>query len=85
MADRGKIGSPKGDAKAGKRGPDSADVKAVAASLSALPGPVDFAGVLAIADSLPVMIAYLDREQRYLFLNRTLAEWLEANMSVSNK
>ncbi|HEU4497984.1 MAG TPA: PAS domain-containing protein, partial [Sphingomicrobium sp.] len=78
MADRGKIESPNGDARAGKkRGAESADLKAVAAGLSALPGPVDFAGVLAIADSLPVMIAYLNREQRYLFLNRTLAEWLE--------
>ncbi len=39
--------------------------------------PVDFPGVLAIADTLPVMIAYLDRELRYLFVNRTLADWLE--------
>ena len=52
MADRGKIESPNGDARAGKkRGAESADLKAVAAGLSALPGPVDFAGVLAIADS----------------------------------
>ena len=52
-------------------------LKAVAAGLAALPGPVDFAGVLAIADSLPVMIAYLDRGERYMFVNRTLADWLE--------
>ena len=77
MADRGKIESPKGDVKRGKSAPDSADLKAVAAGLSNLPGPVDFAGVLAIADSLPVMIAYLDRDLRYRFLNRTLADWLE--------
>jgi PAS domain S-box-containing protein len=77
MADRGKIESPKGEAERGKPGAEAADLTAVAASLSNLPGPVDFAGVLAIADSLPVMIAYLDREQRYLFLNRTLADWLE--------
>jgi PAS domain S-box-containing protein len=77
MADRGKIESPKGDAGRGKPGAQVADLKAVAAGLSNLPGPVDFAGVLAIADSLPVMIAYLDRDLRYRFLNRTLADWLE--------
>ena len=77
MADRGKIESSKDDGGRGNPASDPADLKAVAATLSNLPGPVDFAGVLAIADSLPVMIAYLDREQRYLFLNRTLAEWLE--------
>jgi PAS domain S-box-containing protein len=76
MADRGKIESSKDDAVRGKPA-DAADLSAVAATLSNLPGPVDFAGVLAIADSLPVMIAYLNQEQRYLFLNRTLAEWLE--------
>jgi len=77
MAGRGKIESPKGDAARGNPASDPADLTAVAATLSKLPGPVDFAGVLAIADSLPVMIAYLDRKQRYMFLNRTLAEWLE--------
>jgi PAS domain S-box-containing protein len=77
MADRGKIESPKGDVERGNPASEAADLKAVAASLGTLPGPVDFAGVLAIADSLPVMIAYIDRQQRYLFLNRTLAEWLE--------
>ena len=76
MANRGVNDSPKGEAGAGKSGP-AQDAQAVAASLAKLPGPVDFAGVLAIADSLPVMIAYLDREQRYIFLNRTLADWLE--------
>ncbi len=38
--------------------------------------PVDFPGVLTIADTLPVMIAYLDRQLRDLFVNRTLADWL---------
>jgi PAS domain S-box-containing protein len=42
-----------------------------------MPGPVNFTTMLAIADSLPVMIAYLDVNQRYMFLNRTLADWLE--------
>ena len=78
MADWGEVESPGGEHDTAK--PESsavADIEAVASSLASLPGPVDFPGVLAIADSLPVMIAYLDREQRYMFLNRTLAEWLE--------
>jgi PAS domain S-box-containing protein len=76
MADWGEVESPRGEVDAAA-GQDAADLKAVAASLAALPGPVNFSGVLAIADSLPVMIAYLDRGQRYMFLNRTLADWLE--------
>ena len=76
MADWGEVESPRGEAGV-EQGEDPADLKAVAASLAALPGPVDFSGVLAIADSLPVMIAYLDHGQRYMFLNRTLADWLE--------
>jgi PAS domain S-box-containing protein len=77
MADRGKIESSNGEAARDEPASDAADLKAVAAGLSNLPGPVDFAGILAIADSLPVMIAYLDRDLRYRFLNRTLADWLE--------
>ena len=78
MADSGEIESPRGDADEGKLDETAvADIQAVAASLATLPGPVNFAGVLAIADTLPVMIAYLDRDQRYMFLNRTLADWLE--------
>jgi PAS domain S-box-containing protein len=77
MADWGEVESPRGDAQSGKPEDQATDVKAVAASLAALPGPVNFNGVLAIADALPVMIAYLDKQQRYLFLNRTLADWLE--------
>jgi PAS domain S-box-containing protein len=78
MADLGEVESPGGEQDPAKRDQAAvADIQAVAASLAAMPGPVNFAGVLAIADSLPVMIAYLDRQQRYMFLNRTLAEWLE--------
>ncbi|MFL6855762.1 MAG: PAS domain S-box protein [Sphingomicrobium sp.] len=78
MADWGEVESPRGDADKAKLDDTGvADIQAVAASLAALPGPVSFAGVLAIADTLPVMIAYLDVNQRYMFLNRTLADWLE--------
>jgi PAS domain S-box-containing protein len=34
-------------------------------------------GLLALADLLPVMTAYIDRETRYRFINKPLAEWLE--------
>ncbi len=37
----------------------------------------DFSTILAIADALPVMIAYCDPRQRYLFVNRALADWFE--------
>lgn len=37
----------------------------------------DFSAMLAVADAIPVMIAYVDVEQRYRFVNRALAEWLE--------
>jgi PAS domain S-box-containing protein len=33
-------------------------------------------GLLALADLLPVMTAYLDRDLRYRFINKPLAEWL---------
>jgi PAS domain S-box-containing protein len=34
-------------------------------------------GLLALADLLPVMTAYVDRELKYRFMNKPLAEWLE--------
>ena len=34
-------------------------------------------GMLALADELPVMIAYFDRDLRYRFLNKALADWVE--------
>src|SRR5688572_14536503 len=34
-------------------------------------------GVLALADVLPVMTAYVDCEERYRFLNKPLADWFE--------
>ncbi|MBA3729270.1 MAG: PAS domain S-box protein, partial [Sphingomonas sp.] len=34
-------------------------------------------GMLALADVLPVLVAYVDREQRYRFLNKPLADWFE--------
>ncbi|MGI8931655.1 MAG: PAS domain-containing protein [Sphingomicrobium sp.] len=37
----------------------------------------DFPTVLTLADAIPVMIAFCDRDQRYRFVNRTLAEWFD--------
>ena len=34
-------------------------------------------GLLALADTLPVLTAYVDREERYRFLNKPLADWFE--------
>ena len=34
----------------------------------------DFSAILAIADAIPVMIAYVDNRQIYRFVNRTLAD-----------
>jgi PAS domain S-box-containing protein len=38
---------------------------------------LDPSALLAIADSLPLMIAYVDRDQRFRFINKPVAEWLE--------
>jgi PAS domain S-box-containing protein len=40
-------------------------------------GVLDFPAMLAIADILPVMTGYLDRDFTYRFVNKPLAEWLE--------
>src|SRR3954454_4337177 len=40
-------------------------------------GVLDFRAVLAIADLLPVMIAYFDTDCIYRFINKPFAEWLE--------
>ena len=34
-------------------------------------------GLLALADLLPVMTAFVDRDLKYRFMNKPLAEWLE--------
>ena len=41
------------------------------------PAPPDFAQVLGIADALPMPIALLDKERRYIFCNRAFAEFFE--------
>src|SRR6478672_5980653 len=39
-------------------------------------GNLDFSAILAIADILPVMVAYIDRDLTYRFINKPLADWL---------
>src|SRR5204862_6472864 len=39
-------------------------------------GVLDFSAMLAIADILPVMTAYVDRDLVYRFVNKPLAQWL---------
>ena len=78
MAKPGGIESPKGRAaEVAGVGVALADAPEVLAALANLPGPMDQIRILAIADTVPVMIAYLDHDQRYQFLNRTLSDWLE--------
>jgi PAS domain S-box-containing protein len=55
-----------------------------AAEADTLPLPIELPaamfsgpGLLALADLLPVMTAYLDKDLRYRFINKPLAEWLE--------
>ena len=40
-------------------------------------GGFDFAGILAVADMLPVMLVFLDTNLRYRFVNKPYADWLD--------
>jgi len=44
--------------------------------VTAVGGALDFSSMLAIADIMPVMVAYIDRDLVYRFVNRPLGEWL---------
>ncbi|WP_294121429.1 PAS domain-containing sensor histidine kinase, partial [Sphingomonas sp.] len=74
MAGRGKADSPEGDvavvAREGSAGPASDWLPDFA-------GPLDFSQILGVADALPIMIGFIDRNERYSFVNRALAEWFE--------
>ena len=65
MADRGKALKSKASTAAAK------------APLPLPAGAFDFAGILAVADSLPVMIAFVDKDLRYRFMNKPMADWFE--------
>jgi PAS domain S-box-containing protein len=65
MADRGQR----------KEDKDAADLAPLVTTLGG--GNLDFSSMLAIADLLPMPVGYVDREQRFQFLNRAGAEWFE--------
>ena len=65
MAGRGKNESPSGGG--ARPGLDYAlELAAVAENLPDLAGALDFAQILGVADALPIMIGFVDREERYL-------------------
>ncbi|WP_051503907.1 hybrid sensor histidine kinase/response regulator [Sphingomonas jaspsi] len=59
-----------------------ADETIAAGSVALIPGIFDFHGILAIADVLPVMIAYIDRDLVYRFVNKPIADWYERPRSA---
>jgi PAS domain S-box-containing protein len=60
--------------KKGKAAPDAAAADLPIELPSAMfTGP----GLLTLADLLPVMTAFIDRDERYRFINKALSEWLE--------
>src|SRR3954452_16221721 len=65
-----------GRRKMGKSKAVKAPADAPALPLDLPPAMFTPTGLLALADLLPVMTAFIDREQRYRFLNKALAEWL---------
>ncbi len=76
MADRGKNELPKGDSvKVAKSA--AVELAAMADGLPNLGGALDFSQILAVADALPIMIGFVDREERYRFVNQALADWFE--------
>jgi PAS domain S-box-containing protein len=76
MAGRGKNESPKGDAAQAAKGRAPAPA-AASESLPDLAGRFDFSQILTVADALPIMIGFVDREERYRFVNQALADWFE--------
>ncbi|HVK93003.1 MAG TPA: PAS domain-containing protein, partial [Mycoplana sp.] len=66
MADRGKSLKAKGAAPLADARP-----------LIAEPPGFDFSSMLAVADMLPVMIAFIDEDRRYRFMNKPMADWFE--------
>ena len=66
MADRGKSLKAKGAAPA-------EDSRALFAEAQAF----DFSSMLAVADMLPVMVAFIGEDLRYRFMNKPMADWFE--------
>ena len=66
---RGKAARASGDTGGGGGGGTSAPV-------------LEFGGILAIADALPVMVAYIDTGQIYRFINKPVSDWFERPRSA---
>src|SRR5256885_13006481 len=67
----------------GGRTPNKRKAKAATAPADAPPFPIDLPaamftgpGMLTLADLLPVMTAFVDKDFTYRFMNKPLAEWL---------
>jgi PAS domain S-box-containing protein len=72
MAGQGGKGRNKGGAK-GARTPASEPPLPLDLPAAMFTGP----GLLALADIVPVMTAFVDRDLKYRFMNKALSEWLE--------
>ena len=70
MTERGFGDSPEGD-------PSSGGTAATSQPAHAPVPPFGFNAVLQIADTLPVMVAYVDRGEVYRFCNQPIADWFE--------
>ena len=68
------------DTTSGPKLPPDAAVAAYPEGL--LPEMFSPLGMLGLADELPVMVGYFDRDMRYRFLNKALADWLEMPRSA---
>ena len=72
-------GSSRGRKRAGEAEPGATPGGGDALPLTLELPPAMFSptGLLALADLLPVMTAYIDRDRRVRFMNKPLADWLE--------
>src|SRR5204862_503517 len=66
MADRGKIESPRGE---------TVDQPRDGGLAFELAATFDFSQLLGVADALPIMIGFIDREERCRFVNEALADF----------
>ncbi|WP_395622225.1 PAS domain-containing protein [Sphingomonas daechungensis] len=71
MADTGKALNSKAGEASAEAAPESGSPIELAG------GGFDFSGMLAVADMLPVMVAYIGEDLRYRFMNKPMADWFE--------
>src|SRR5947208_1538096 len=76
MADRGVRKVDKRAAGEPPPTPATPPVATPAPPLALPPEMFSASGLLALADLVPVMTAYVDRDERYRFINKPYAEWL---------